>query len=126
MRACIHRGAHQIGGSCVELESQGKRLLIDLGLPLDAEENSADLLPAVKGLREPDEDLLGVVISHSHMDHYLLLAHARPDLPVAMGAAGRSGHTASSGLVSVATIVRPASTKRGISASSSVVFPEPE
>ena len=89
MHICIHRGAHEIGGSCVELESQGKRLLVDLGLPLDAEENSPDLLPAVKGLREPSEDLLGVVISHSHMDHYLLLTHVRPDLPVAMGVAGR-------------------------------------
>ena len=89
MKICIHRGAHQIGGSCVELESQGKRLLVDLGLPLDAEENTPDLLPAVKGLREPADDLLGVVISHSHMDHYLLLAHARPDLPVAMGGGAR-------------------------------------
>ena len=34
MRICIHRGAHQIGGSCVEVESQGQRLLLDLGLPL--------------------------------------------------------------------------------------------
>ena len=89
MRVCIHRGAHEIGGSCVELESHGKRLLIDLGMPLDAEANTPDLLPAVQGIREPSDDLLGVVISHTHMDHYLLLAHARPDLPVAMGAAGR-------------------------------------
>lgn len=89
MRVCIHRGAHQIGGSCVELESQGRRLLVDLGLPLDAEENTPDLLPAVAGIQDQADDLLGVVISHSHMDHYLLLTHARPDLPVAMGAAGR-------------------------------------
>jgi molybdopterin molybdotransferase len=31
MNICIHRGAHQIGGTCIELESQGKRLV--LGLP---------------------------------------------------------------------------------------------
>jgi len=30
----IHRGAEEIGGSCVELESQGARILIDFGLPL--------------------------------------------------------------------------------------------
>jgi ribonuclease J len=89
LKICIHRGAHQIGGSCVELEAQGKRLVIDLGLPLDAEANSPDLLPKVMGLQEPAGDLLGVLISHSHMDHYLLLAHARPDLPVAMGAGAR-------------------------------------
>jgi ribonuclease J len=89
MRTCIHRGANQIGGSCVELESQGKRLLLDLGLPLDAEQNHVGLLPKVQGLLEPSDSLLGVIVSHPHMDHYGLLGHARPDLPVAMGAAGR-------------------------------------
>ena len=89
MRICIRRGAHQLGGSCVELESQGKRLLLDLGLPLDAEENVSDLLPAIPGLKEADDDLLGVLLSHPHMDHYGLLKHTRSNLPVAMGAAGR-------------------------------------
>ena len=89
MRICIHRGAHEIGGSCVELEAQGKRLLLDLGLPLEAEENSPELLPDVPGLREPSDSLLGVLISHPHQDHYGLLAHVRPDLPVALGEAGR-------------------------------------
>lgn len=89
MRICIHRGAHEIGGSCVELESSGQRLLLDLGLPLEAEENTPDLLPAVRGLREGASDLLGVVVSHPHMDHYGLLGHVRSDLPVAMGEAGR-------------------------------------
>ena len=37
MEICIHGGTKQIGGSCVVLESGGKRLLIDSGLPLDAE-----------------------------------------------------------------------------------------
>jgi ribonuclease J len=89
MRICIHRGAHQIGGSCVELESQGQRLLLDLGLPLEAEENVPELLPAVAGLREPSDTLLGILVSHPHQDHYGLLTHVRPDLPVAMGEAGR-------------------------------------
>lgn len=31
----IHRGAKQIGGSCVELQaSSGERILLDLGMPL--------------------------------------------------------------------------------------------
>jgi ribonuclease J len=89
MKICIHRGANQIGGSCVELESRGSRLLLDLGLPLDAEENSSSYLPTLSGLREADETLLGVLISHPHLDHYGLLAHVRSDLPVAMGAAAR-------------------------------------
>jgi ribonuclease J len=37
MQVCIHRGSKQIGGSCVEVESHSQRLIIDLGLPLDAE-----------------------------------------------------------------------------------------
>ena len=38
MNICIHRGAHQIGGTCIELESQGKRLVLDIGVPLDADD----------------------------------------------------------------------------------------
>lgn len=34
MNLTIHRGSKEIGGSCVEVESQGQRLLIDIGLPL--------------------------------------------------------------------------------------------
>ena len=34
MRARIHRGAHEIGGSCVELEADGCRLVLDVGRPL--------------------------------------------------------------------------------------------
>ena len=89
MRTCIHRGAKQIGGSCIEVEADGKRLLLDLGLPLDAERNHVGLLPPLEGLLEPSDSLLGVVVSHPHMDHYGLLGHVRPDLPVVMGAAGR-------------------------------------
>jgi len=36
MRVCIHRGASPIGGTCLEIESQGKRLVLDGGMPLDA------------------------------------------------------------------------------------------
>jgi ribonuclease J len=34
MRIKIHRGAHEIGGSCVELQSGDTRIVVDLGLPL--------------------------------------------------------------------------------------------
>jgi len=33
MKIYIHRGAKQISGSCVELEADGKRLLLDIELP---------------------------------------------------------------------------------------------
>jgi len=34
VRICIHRGTMEIGGTCVEIESQAKRIVLDVGLPL--------------------------------------------------------------------------------------------
>jgi len=89
MRVCIHRGSKQIGGSCVEVESYGRRLLIDFGLPLDAEEDTRQYLPNIAGLDGTDPSLLGVLISHPHLDHFGLLTHISPEIPVGMGAAAR-------------------------------------
>jgi len=89
MRVCIHRGSKQIGGSCVEIESLGQRLLVDLGLPLDAENNSAQYLPDISGLDGSSPSLLGIFISHPHLDHFGLLVHVSPKIPVGMGAAAR-------------------------------------
>ena len=89
MRVCIHRGSKQIGGSCVEVESSGQRLLLDFGLPLDAEDSSIQYLPKIVGLDGSDPSLLGVLISHPHLDHFGLLAHISPNIPVGMGPAAR-------------------------------------
>jgi ribonuclease J len=89
MRVCIHRGSKQIGGSCVEVENDGQRLLVDFGLPLDAEENNSQYLPKINGLDGSDPSLLGVLISHPHLDHFGLLAHISSKIPVGMGAAAR-------------------------------------
>lgn len=84
LRAQIHRGAAQVGGTCIELEAGGQRLLLDLGMPLDAEEGELPL-PDVPGLREPDPTLLGVLISHLHGDHCGLVPFTTPEVPLAMG-----------------------------------------
>jgi len=90
MRVCIHRGSHQIGGSCVEVEQDGQRLLLDLGLPLDAEHNDSSHIPAgIAGLDGNDPSLLGILISHPHLDHFGLLAHVAPNIRVGMGGAAR-------------------------------------
>ena len=81
MQICIHRGSNQIGGSCVELESCGQRLLIDFGLPLDAESNTTQYLPDITGLNGDDPSLLGIMITHPHLDHFGLLAHISPKIP---------------------------------------------
>ena len=78
MKVCIHRGTKEIGGTCVEIEAQGKRLVLDVGLPLDASDPDSIPLHPIKGFDVPDESLLGVVISHPHQDHYGL-AHRLPE-----------------------------------------------
>ena len=87
MKICIHRGTQEIGGTCIEMEAQGKRIVLDVGLPLDADETKdiKDLLPNVSGFAEKDETLLAAAISHPHQDHYGLARYIRPDIPVMIG-----------------------------------------
>lgn len=82
MQLRIHHGAEQIGGNCIELACGTSRLLLDLGLPL---QSGHHWLPPVSGLSEPDSGLLGVVLSHPHLDHYGLLPLALPTVPVWLG-----------------------------------------
>ncbi|SOE81037.1 Beta-lactamase superfamily domain-containing protein [Caballeronia arationis] len=89
MRVCIHRGSKQIGGSCVELEAQGHRIVLDLGLPLDAETNDRRYLPAINGFDGSDPSLRGILISHPHLDHYGLLSHVSQNIKVGLGPAAR-------------------------------------
>lgn len=30
----IHRGANEIGGSCIEIEHESSRIIVDIGMPL--------------------------------------------------------------------------------------------
>ncbi len=90
MRICIHRGTQEIGGTCVEIESHGKRLVLDVGLPLDAVDPETIPLHPVPGFAAPDESLEGVVISHPHQDHYGL-AHRLPEqTPFLIGEAAQA------------------------------------
>jgi len=100
LRLRIHRGTKEIGGTCIEIEARGKRIALDVGLPLDApDEGQEELLPEVPGFREPDDSLLGVVISHPHQDHYGLARHIRPEVPVWIGEAANDIMTAASAYV---------------------------
>lgn len=88
MKICIHRGTKEIGGTCIEVESQGKRIVLDIGMPLDAlddEQSLESLVPKVSGFKEHDHNLLGVLISHMHMDHYGLGHKISQDIPVWIG-----------------------------------------
>jgi mRNA degradation ribonuclease J1/J2 len=98
----IHRGRHEIGGMCIEVAADdGTRILLDLGMPLQApdggdfpwgtpqrptEELIAEgVLVDVPGVFPHDPAAPGVaaiVLTHSHLDHYGLAHHAHPAIPV--------------------------------------------
>src|SRR5664279_458760 len=86
MNVRIHRGAHEIGGSCVEVEYCGSRIVLDVGKPLSAGWDEAVPLPAVPGLADgSDPALAGVIISHPHLDHYGLIGQVDPRVPIYIG-----------------------------------------
>jgi ribonuclease J len=87
MRLRIHRGANEIGGNCVDIESRGYSILLDLGLPLTADAVDPSLLPDTPGLTDgSNPHLLGIILSHTHGDHYGLTGLVHPTTPVFMGA----------------------------------------
>jgi ribonuclease J len=66
----VHRGTQSIGGSCIELaRSNGERLILDAGRPLDAPREATGLLPMTLDIDLPAT----VVFSHAHMDHWGLI-----------------------------------------------------
>lgn len=80
----VHRATHEIGGNCIEISTaDGHRIVLDIGRPLDAPENSRDLLP--KSL-DTAASVDGILISHPHMDHYGLLEQAPSTWPAFSGA----------------------------------------
>lgn len=99
MNLTIHRGTHEIGGSCVEITSGISRIIIDIGMPLvnsmgekfsiedydslsDEELVSKKILPDIKGVYKwnmQSKKVDGVLISHPHMDHYGFFNYLRED-----------------------------------------------
>ncbi|NDV24440.1 MBL fold metallo-hydrolase [Desulfovibrio sp. JC022] len=76
MKIIIHRGTNEIGGSCVEVENNGTRILLDAGSPLD---DSPAFLP------DSIDSFDGVFISHGHQDHYGLIEHLPDEVPLYIG-----------------------------------------
>ena len=62
--------ANQIGGSCAELKYKQHRLIIDLGLSLDAAGSQLENFPDTLNLMPEGEERLSAIISHAHIGHY--------------------------------------------------------
>jgi len=100
MKLTIHRGAKEIGGTCIELESKSSRILIDFGLPLVDENRdpfeseriknktkdeliASNILPEIKGLYKDEQpEFDAILLSHPHKDHYGLLSYVHPEIPI--------------------------------------------
>ena len=80
MKLIVHRGGNQIGGSCVEIATARTRVILDVGLPF--EEEQQDQLPDVPGLFSAGDRVDAIVLSHAHFDHTGLLLKTNPEIPV--------------------------------------------
>jgi ribonuclease J len=91
MKLIIHRGAHQVGGSCVELSHMDSTILLDVGLPLDScfDDNPELNLPQplFDEIRQGIKKIHAVILSHAHMDHYGLAGMLPTDMPIYCGPA---------------------------------------
>ena len=107
MQLIIHRGTHEIGGTCVEIATDETRIIIDLGMPLaDPRDKKKRLkefsltgktvpeligegvLPRVPGLYRSvgeEKPVEAVLLSHPHQDHYGLFKYIREDIRIYLG-----------------------------------------
>lgn len=82
----VHRGTAQIGGSCIEVQHDDARLILDCGLPLDLPEPNDGTLAPTLDLSRP---VTGVLLSHGHADHHGLIGALPAVWPIWSGAPTR-------------------------------------
>lgn len=83
MEIIIHRGTKEIGGTCVELIINKKRLLLDIGIPLDYDEwvvEEKELYE--KKMSSIIEKADAIFLSHYHQDHTGLLKLVNEETPI--------------------------------------------
>jgi ribonuclease J len=81
MKITIHKGSHEIGGTCIQLSSGKTSILLDAGLPLSGESEPVDLSRLIVD---------ALLVSHPHQDHFGLMATLPPGTPVYIGRLARS------------------------------------
>jgi len=105
MNLRIHRGTQEIGGNCVELWGDTSRIVLDIGMPLVEKDGSEfdfskykklttaqliqkGILPDIDGFYQDSNKLInGLVISHSHLDHYGFISFLHGNIPYYLGEA---------------------------------------
>ncbi len=104
MNLTIRRGTNEIGGTCIELQSDASKILIDFGMPLVNKEGTSfdfsqykklsikelvkqGILPNVPGAYSDKPEIDGVIISHPHADHYGLMQYLNKEIPIWLGEA---------------------------------------
>jgi ribonuclease J len=85
MQVVIHRGANEIGGTCIQLSTARTTILLDLGLPLSKESKAINL---------SSTKIDALLISHPHADHYGLMDTIDSAVPTYIGGLGRDLITA--------------------------------
>ncbi len=84
VKLTIHRGTHQIGGCCTEINCDGERILIDLGANLpdsDAPIQDDELIAKIFDRRPA----AGLLFTHPHGDHYGLYKKVPASVPMYIG-----------------------------------------
>lgn len=105
MTFTIHRGSHEIGGSCIEVQHNETRLVIDIGMPLIKQDGERfdmklykkltgeelvkkGILPNISGFYRwgiENKSVDGLLISHAHFDHYGFASYIRNDICYYLG-----------------------------------------
>lgn len=79
----IHRGTHEIGGSCVEICTDKAKILIDLGMPLDYDKHTTEEQTQIRSdAAEWCKGVDALFLSHAHADHYGFLDLLTQDTPI--------------------------------------------
>lgn len=79
VKVTVHRGAHQIGGCCTEIEYLSTRIVIDMGSPLpENEQNELE----IEGITKGKVNCNGIFLTHYHGDHIGEISNLMQQIPI--------------------------------------------